>query len=538
MIIAFAQVNLLVGDIAANAEKIAGFAARARDEHGASLAIFPELAVTGYPPEDLLLRPGLYRQVARALQRIAHAAAGIDIVVGHPDSDNGAIYNSCSWFRGGDVVAGYRKRILPNYGVFDEKRYFSPGEAVRIVDFGGIPVSMSICEDLWTPQHALESARAGAAMLLNINASPFHFEKLEERMALIRRRAGETGMAILYGNLVGGQDELVFDGGSMAADGEGEFAMIAPQFEEGLFLVEAGFDTGRVRLSGGSGLAARPSHADAAWRALVLGIADYVRKNRFNGVVIGLSGGIDSAVTLCLAVDALGAGRVNALLMPSRYTSDISITDARELADRLGVSHHTVSIEPPFTAFREILQPLFAGLPEDATEENIQARCRGVLLMAISNKTGRLVLTTGNKSEVAVGYATLYGDMAGGFAPLKDASKTLVFDLARHRNRDREIIPWRTIERPPSAELRADQKDEDFLPPYEMLDRILERYVERDQAPEEIIDAGFDPATVRRVVELVDRNEYKRRQAAPGIKISKRAFGRDRRYPITSAYRE
>ncbi|MBI2994022.1 MAG: NAD+ synthase [Gammaproteobacteria bacterium] len=538
MRIAIAQINLHVGNISGNADRIIGMIRAARDEHRAGLVVFPELTLTGYPPEDLLLRPELHRQVDRALKHIAQTASGIDVIVGLPQPDDGRLYNCCVYLRDGVVVATYRKRVLPNYGVFDEKRHFTPGDALQFVQVEGIPVSLSICEDLWTPEHARESAQRGAALLININASPYHAEKHGERAELLSQRVRETGLGILYVNLVGGQDELVFDGGSLAIDHAGKFALRAPQFEEGLYLLDAEANQGKVRLRSLQPETPLPDRLESIYQALVLGVRDYVLKNGFPGVVVGLSGGIDSALTLCLAVDALGAGLAQALIMPSRYTAPMSIEDAQFLCTRLGVRHDTISIEPPFQAFADVLTPLFRGLPADATEENIQARCRGILLMAISNKTGKMVLTTGNKSEMSVGYATLYGDMAGGFAPLKDVSKMLVYELAGWRNRDVEVIPARTIDRPPSAELRPDQKDEDSLPPYSVLDPILERYVERDQSPEEIIHAGFDATTVHRVVSMVDRAEYKRRQAAPGIKISKRAFGRDRRYPITSAYRE
>ena len=538
MRIAIAQSNQHVGDISGNADKVIRMLGDARDGHRARLVVFPELAVTGYPPEDLLQRPELYRQVERALAQIAASARGIDIIVGSPQSVQGRLYNCCHYLRDGTAIATYRKRVLPNYGVFDEKRHFTPGDKLCIVQVDGIPASLSICEDLWTPEHARESAQQGARLLININASPYHADKQEERKQLLAERARETGLAILYVNLIGGQDELVFDGGSLAIDGAGHFAFPAPQFTEGLFLMEIDGTAEKLRLRGLQPDEPALGRAESVYRALTLGVRDYVLKNRFPGVVVGLSGGIDSALTLCIAVDALGAERVQALLMPSRYTSPISIEDARVLCAHMGVRHDTISVEEPFQAFTRALAPQFEGLPADATEENIQARCRGILLMAISNKTGRMVLTTGNKSEMSVGYATLYGDMAGGFAPLKDVSKMLVYELARWRNRNGEAIPARTIERPPTAELRPDQKDEDSLPPYPVLDPILERYVELDQSPEEVIRAGFNPATVRRVASMVDRAEYKRRQAAPGIKISKRAFGRDRRYPITSGYRE
>jgi NAD+ synthase (glutamine-hydrolysing) len=538
MRVAIAQINLHVGDIAGNAAKMLECAATARDRHRADLVVFPELALTGYPPDDLLLRPGLHSQVRIALGRMAGAARGIDMLLGYPESADGRIYNSCAWLRDGAVAANYRKRVLPNYGVFDEKRHFTPGEDVRIVSAHGIPIALSICEDLWEPEHARECAAQRAQLLININASPYNTGKLQERLTLLERRRSESGLSIIYANLVGGQDELVFDGGSLAIDGSGKLSLVAPQFTEGMHVLDAETRGGAVLLRSETGIVPEAERAESIYRALVLGVRDYVDKNGFRGVVIGLSGGVDSALTLCIAVEALGAKRVQALLMPSRYTSPMSIEDARALAAGLGVEHHTIPIERPFTAFTEVLQPLFSGLSQDTTEENIQARCRGILLMAVSNKTGRMVLATGNKSEMSVGYATLYGDMAGGFAPLKDVFKTTVYDIVRWLNREAQVIPERTISRAPTAELRENQKDQDSLPPYEILDPILERYVELDQQPEEIIAAGFDAQTVRRVAAMVDQNEYKRRQAPPGVKISQRAFGRDRRYPITSRYRE
>ena len=538
MRITIAQINTLVGDIAGNTQKIIRCAMEARDRQGSGLVIFPELAVTGYPPEDLLYRPDLYRQTARALADISSASESIDIIVGHPEREHEKIYNACSYLAAGRVQARYRKRVLPNYSVFDEKRYFTPGADTCIVDLDGVPTALTICEDLWEPAPSVDAARHGARLLININASPYHHRKLEQRRNLLQARAAETGLAIAYVNLVGGQDELVFDGASLIIAPDGRFLFQAPEFDEGLFTVELGPGRGTPSIRSVYALPATPVREQSIYRALVTGIRDYVHKNGFNGAVLGLSGGIDSALTLCLAVDALGADNVEALIMPSRYTAAMSIEDSVTLAQTLGARHHTVPIDRSVDTLQESLSPLFANLPADTTEENIQARCRGLLLMAVSNKTGRLVLATGNKSEMAVGYATLYGDMAGGFAPLKDVFKTLVYRLCRWRNAERPDIPQRIIERAPSAELRPDQKDEDTLPPYDVLDAILERYIELDRSTAEITSEGFDAETVNRVARMVDRNEYKRRQGAPGIKITERAFGRDRRYPITSAYRE
>ena len=537
--VAIAQVDLCVGDIDGNTELVLEYISRARDNADADTIIFPELALTGYPPEDLLLRPHFHVQVERALQRVMRGSQGISVILGYPTEKETLLYNSCSLIRDRKVVTTYHKRNLPNYGVFDEKRYFTEGDKLNLVETPDFKVVLSVCEDLWTDNHVTEAAGAGAELVININASPYHTDKSSVREELLKRRAVDHHIAIIYVNLVGGQDELVFDGGSLVIDGRGEFVFKAPQFEQGMYLVELGrAAAGGITLESKSTQRPPLAFTESVYRALVLGVKDYVSKNGFKGAVIGLSGGIDSALTLAIAVDALGPENVEVLLMPSRYTAAMSNEDAQEMADKLGVSCHTVSIEKPFSAFAEILSPVFRDLPIDTTEENIQARCRGLLLMAVSNKTGKLVLTTGNKSEMAVGYATLYGDMAGGFAPLKDVPKTLVYKLSRWRNRTGEIIPQRIIDRPPSAELRFDQKDEDSLPGYDVLDPILEKYIELDLTPGEIINAGYDRDTVYQVIRLVDRNEYKRRQAAPGVRITERAFGRDRRYPITSRYQE
>ncbi len=533
--IALAQINLLVGDIEGNCARVLEAAARARDQLGAAAVLFPELTLTGYPPEDLLLRPGMVRRVNAALERLSAQVRGIDLIVGYPHRDGGCLYNAASVIRGGEVVATYHKQCLPNYSVFDEKRHFEAGTEPCVVAIGGVPVGLSICEDIWRPGVASRAAQAGARVLLNLNASPFHVGKRAEREAVLRDRVAECGIPIVYLNLVGGQDELVFDGESMVADRDGTITRRLAAFEEAIEVAE--FDVGAAPPRALPGGLAEPLAEEASvYRALVLGVRDYVGKNGFAGAVIGLSGGIDSALTLAIAVDALGAERVQSVMMPSRYTARISIEDAAAEARALGVAHQLVSIEGPFEAFRAALEPVFAGAAPDVTEENIQARCRGVILMALSNKGGHILLTTGNKSEMSVGYATLYGDMAGGFAPIKDVPKTLVYRLARYRNALAPVIPQRVLERPPSAELAPDQKDTDSLPPYETLDPILEAYVERDLSVAEIIAQGFDGGIVERVVGLVNRNEYKRRQAPPGVRITRRAFGRDRRYPITSRF--
>ena len=529
--IALAQLNLLVGDIEGNAGRIINAAARARDEQQADLIVFPELSLTGYPPEDLVLRNELIMRVEASLETLCRSISGIVAVVGYPKQREDGLYNSAGIIRDGQVIAEYDKCLLPNYSVFDEKRYFESGDEPCVVDISGLRIGITICEDIWYREPAAKAKEAGAEILVNLNASPFHKGKSVEREELVAKRAQETGLPIVYVNLVGGQDELVFDGGSFVANAEGAVVMRTAFFEEAQPVIE--FD-GLVPIP--SEVIRHQSDEAEIYRALVLGTRDYVEKNGFRGALVGLSGGIDSALTLAIAVDALGADRVEAVLMPSRYTSDMSNEDALKEADSLAVEYRVIPIEPAFETFLEMLKPEFRNLPEDTTEENIQARCRGIVLMAISNKTGRMLLSTGNKSEMSVGYATLYGDMAGGFAPIKDVPKTMVYRLAEYRNRGGEVIPRRVIERPPSAELKADQKDSDSLPEYDVLDAILLRYIEQDQCVERIVQDGFDPQTVRRVAGMVDNNEYKRRQAPPGVRITRRAFGRDRRYPITSGF--
>ena len=536
--IALAQINLCVGDIKGNTILIIENILQAKEQLHADIIIFPELAITSYPPEDLLLRPALHLQIKKSLKDICNAVHGIDVIIGYPLLSEGKLYNSCSLLREGAIKETYHKQLLPNYGVFDEKRYFEPGDETILFDLCGIPTALSICEDIWEDSPCQKAKDAGAKLIININASPYHSEKAAMREELLKSRALESGLDIIYTNLIGGQDELVFDGDSMAVNNRGKIVFRAPQFAEDLYLVRYS-ETHDEKFSVADGYTySALSENESIYTALVLGVKDYVQKNGFTGAVIGLSGGIDSALTLCIAVDALGADNVEVLIMPSQYTASMSNEDAQSQAETLGVKFSIIPIGEAFSAFNNLLSERFANSPADTTEENIQARCRGILLMAISNKTGKLVLTTGNKSEMSVGYATLYGDMAGGFAPLKDIPKLMVFELAEWRNEQQKIIPQRVIDRPPSAELREDQKDEDSLPPYATLDPILERYIELDQSPAEIIESGFDAEIVKLIVSLVDRNEYKRRQAAPGVRISKRAFGRDRRYPITSAYKE
>ncbi len=545
-----AQINATVGDLAGNVALIVEAARRAHAQ-GARLMLTPELGLCGYPPEDLLLRPAFMRACADALADCARRLSewpDLFVVVGHPhqygvhgDLRSNSVsvpqrYNAASVLNGGRVLATYCKRELPNYQVFDERRYFASGrdtgQGAVVFEVEGLRFGLTICEDAWFEEPARTAKAAGAQVLCVINASPFHLGKIAEREARMAERARAVGLPLLYAHLAGAQDEVVFDGGSFALDATGRIGARATMFDEALAVVEVSADTvhGNVNET--------PSIEAQAWAALVAGVRDYVDKNGFPGVIIGFSGGIDSALVLAIAVDALGPERVRTVMMPSRYTADISWLDAREMARRLGVRYDEIPIAPMFDAFRQSLAAEFAGLTEDATEENIQARVRGVLLMALSNKFGAIVLTTGNKSEMATGYCTLYGDMAGGFAVLKDVAKTLVYRLARWKNaQGAEVIPERIITRPPSAELRADQKDQDSLPPYEVLDAILQRYMEEDQGIDEILAAGFAPADVERVTRLIKINEYKRRQAPVGIRITHRAFGRDWRYPITSKFR-
>ena len=535
MKIGLAQLNTRVGAIDANANKVLDYAARARDEHGCELVLFPELTLCGYPPEDLLLHRGLRARVETAFAKVRGNVRGIALYLGYPEYHGDSIYNSAALLRDGRVLGNHRKVALPNYSVFDEKRYFQPGDAATVVDLDGFRFGLIICEDVWLPEPCRAPAEAGAQAILVINGSPFHMTQQRVREQVLAARAKENSLPLIYLNMVGGQDELVFDGGSVVVDAAGEVRFRAPAFEEGLYVVELDRVDGKLVPRAPAPQPLAPL-VERVYRALVLGTRDYVEKNGFRGVVLGLSGGIDSALTLALAVDALGAKRVHAVMMPSRFTSAMSTEDAADLARRLGVRYDTLSIEPMFESTLGVLREQFAGLAPDATEENIQARCRGVLLMAISNKLGEMLLTTGNKSEMAVGYATLYGDMAGGFAPLKDCTKTLVYQLANYRNGIAAVIPERVITRAPTAELRENQKDSDSLPPYDVLDPILEAFIEKDYSVEQIAALGFERATVVRVLQMVKRAEYKRRQAPPGVRVSSRAFGRDWRYPITSGY--
>ena len=529
MKLAVAQINCTVGDLMGNSARIVASANSAKAA-GASLMLTPELALSGYPPEDLLLREDFHQACERALQDLAGLVTGLTVIVGHPLRYQDACYNAASVLRDGQVVATYRKHALPNHSVFDEVRYFEPGSEPLVFEHDGVRVGVVICADVWESAPVRLAKQAGAEILLALNASPYHMEKLYARHEVLRARVAESGLPVVYANLVGGQDELIFDGASFVLDSRGELMHQLPAFREALAVVE---------LQDGEplpGEIAAPQSLEASvYQALCLGLQDYVSKNKFPGVVLGLSGGIDSALTLAVAVDALGAGKVRAVMMPSEYTADISINDAATMADRLKVRYSELPIGDLFALFQQTLAGEFAGLPFDATEENLQARIRGMLLMALSNKFGSIVLTTGNKSEMAVGYATLYGDMAGGFSLLKDVPKTLVYRLAHYRNSISLVIPERIITRPPSAELKPGQTDQDSLPPYEILDAIMEAYVEQDASRADIIAMGYQAEDVVRVTGLIDRNEYKRRQAPIGVRITQRGFGKDRRYPITSS---
>ncbi|KEQ17494.1 NAD+ synthase [Endozoicomonas numazuensis] len=530
--IVMAQLNLKVGDIDGNTHRVIESAEQARDQHQADMVVFPELTLCGYPPEDLLLRPSMVLRIEQAVSKLA-AVKGIDLVMGLPAMGAHGLENQAVVLRDGQVVARYAKQHLPNYQVFDEKRYFIPGQKPCIFECKGVKLALTVCEDLWYQSPAKQALEAGADLILSLNASPFHKDKQSIRYETIRSRCHETGLPVLYVNLFGGQDELVFDGGSFAMNSNGQVAVRADYFTEGLYT--ACFDTS-VKAFDQEIVPELPSLHERVYKALVTGVRDYVNKNGFKGVVLGLSGGIDSALTLAIANDALGAERVQAVMMPFRYTSNMSLEDAQEEADILGVDYSVMPIEPMFDAFMGTLSAQFENTHKDTTEENLQSRCRGVMLMAISNKKGYMVLTTGNKSEMAVGYATLYGDMCGGYNALKDVPKTLVFALSEYRNTLGYVIPQRVIDRPPSAELAPDQVDEDSLPPYDDLDRIIEMYVEEDKSAEAIIESGFDRETVYRVLRLIDINEFKRRQAVVGVRITPRGFGRDRRYPITNGW--
>ena len=538
-----AQINLLVGDIDANTNLVIAAAREAIANFSADIIAFPELTLTGYPPEDLLLRPSLQVRIDKAIDRILAANLNIFIVFGYPEKQGARLFNSLMVIKGAQRLANYRKQHLPNYQVFDERRYFDQGSSPCIVEIAGVNVAFTICEDMWEREPVMQARVGGTQLMININASPYHVQKIEERRQLLYNRAREGGFPIVYVNLVGGQDELVFDGGSMVVANTGACHFLAPAFTEGLHqvFIELPANVGVPCEVALQALAPSLTPEAEIYQALVVGVRDYVNKNRFKGVVLGLSGGIDSALTLAIAVDALGAERVQAVMMPFQFTSQLSLDAAAQQARHLGVGYRVISIASVYAAFLDALAESFAGTQVDVSEQNLQARCRGVLLMAISNKKGLLVLTTGNKSEIAVGYSTLYGDMAGGFDVLKDVFKTTVYKLAHYRNtgfsqNPVDVIPQAVIERPPSAELAPGQVDQDSLPPYDMLDRILEAYVEQDLSATAIIAMGFDESIVKRVLRMVDLNEYKRRQSPIGVRLTRRGFGRDRRYPITNAW--
>lgn len=569
VVVALAQINCTVGDLAGNAAKILDAAGKARTQ-GADVLLTPELSLCGYPPEDLILRDSFLSAARQQLDALAaslqQTVPGLKAIVGFPEKGGSYTYNAAALLDGGKVAAIYRKRNLPNYTVFDEQRYFRPGDTPVVFEANGVKLGILICEDIWgnlgplttRPEPSLDQLKgmlasrpdawdakaamaareAGAQALLVLNASPYHMRKSATRYDVVRERIKETGLPVIYCNLVGGQDELVFDGASFALDAQGELALQMKLFEEAheaVTLTAEGKAPARLK---GYHVTADLNIEAEVYGALKLGVKDYIGKNGFPGAIIGLSGGIDSALTLAIACDALGADRVRAVMMPSQYTADISWIDSREMVKLLGVRYDEIAIKPMFDTYLTALAGEFKGRPIDATEENIQARIRGTLLMALSNKFGSIVLTTGNKSEMAVGYCTLYGDMAGGFAVIKDIAKTLVYRLSRYRNTVSPVIPERIITRPPSAELRPDQKDQDSLPEYEVLDAILGMYVEEDKSPPEIIAAGYAKQSVEQVVRLIRINEYKRRQAPVGVRVTHRAFGRDWRMPITNRFRE
>lgn len=533
--IVMAQLNLLVGDVQGNTRAVIDAAHRARDELKARMVVFPELALTGYPPDDLLLRNDFLGEISTAIARVCREVRDVALILGAPVRRGTGLLNAALVIEQGQIAGTYAKHCLPTYGVFDDRRYFQPGSEPCVVDIDGCRIGVTICEDAWHAGPVAWAAEMGAEVVVNINASPFDQYKWAAREAVIRERIGESAVVMLYCNMAGGQDEVVYDGASCVFGRLGELRVRAPRFRPGLVAVDLIRQAGRWEPKEGV-IEEDPSEEAVLYDALVWGVRDYVEKNGFPGVILGLSGGIDSALAACVAVDALGAERVEAVMMPTQYTSGMSRTDAAELARNLGIRYHVLAIEGIFSAFLEVLQPVFADAQPDVTEENLQSRIRGTLLMALSNKYGRLVLATGNKSELAVGYATLYGDMVGGFAPLKDIFKTDVYRLARYRNELGEVIPPNILARPPSAELRPNQLDTDTLPEYTVLDAILAAYVEEDRSVEDIVAEGYHRAVVQQVVRLVQRNEYKRRQAQPGVKVTTKAFGRDRRYPITSGF--
>ena len=533
--IVLAQIDLIVGDITGNTERILEYCERAKDESDADLIVFPELSISGYPPEDLLLHSGLKRRITEAMESIKRNVRGIAILVGFPEYTQDHIFNSCVVYYNNKELIRYRKHALPNYSVFDEKRYFTSGDETAVFELHGTKIGINICEDIWYSQPACKAKLAGAELIVVINGSPYQKDGQNLRELTIKKRISEVKIPIIYLNLVGGQDELIFDGASFVMNVEGEVTYRAPAFEETIACIE--FE--RIKenvIPISNSIESKLEEIESVYKALVKGTKDYILKHNFPGVVLGLSGGIDSALTLAIACDAIGNENVRAVMMPFKYTSTMSLEDAQLQSSILDIQYDILPIETLYDAANTLLVPIFGGADIDATEENIQSRARCILLMAISNKTGLMLLTTGNKSEMAVGYATLYGDMAGGFAPIKDCTKTMVKRLAEYRNSISQVIPQRVIDREPSAELRDNQQDSDSLPPYELLDPILEAFIEEDLSVMEIVKRGYDKILVTSILEMVKRNEYKRRQAPPGIRISNRAFGRDWRYPITSGY--
>ncbi|MHB1947939.1 MAG: NAD+ synthase [Gammaproteobacteria bacterium] len=534
--VALAQLNFYVGDIQGNLLKSIDAAHIAREQMGADIIVFPELNLTGYPPEDLLLRKSFIAAANEALNEFKERVKNIHCVVSHPHATSHGLYNSSSLIYNGTILGRYAKQFLPNYGVFDEDRYFIPGNSACVIPINGVPVGIIVCEDLWNPAPIQQAANLGARLILVPNASPFEIDKHEQRHAILAKRAKSANLPIVYVNCVGEQDELIFDGGSMVVDEAGKICQFAGFCNEIILPTDFEISTADALILNDPEFSI-PSEEQRIYDCLVLGVRDYLTKNHFPGALVGVSGGIDSALTLAIAADALGKDHVEAILMPSRYTADMSNEDAIALAENLGVKHTTISIEPAYQSFLDLLAPRFKDQKPDVTEENIQSRCRGLILMALSNKSGKMVLATGNRSEMAMGYATLYGDMCGGMAVLKDIPKTLVYRLAHYRNQISPVIPERTIERPPTAELAPNQKDEDTLPPYPVLDKILDLYLNQELGIDDILAQGFEEEVVRKVVKFINRNEYKRRQSAIGIRINNKAFGRDRRYPITSGFK-
>jgi NAD+ synthase (glutamine-hydrolysing) len=527
MKIAIAQLNCVVGDLAGNIKQILASVSQAKAE-GATLLLTPELSICGYSPEDLLLRQDFLAACDQALLLLSQSIQGITVIVGHPHQVGEKCYNAASVLQDGKIVATYHKQDLPNYSVFDEKRYFSAGDTPLVFEHHGVQIGVLICADIWVAEPAFKAKSAGAQLLVVINASPYHINKQEVRYALLKKRVSELHLPIVYTNLVGGQDELVFDGASFVMDADGQITHQLPALQTSFSIVE--FNRHQPLVGKRTPLLSQQA---AIYQVLTLGLRDYMRKNKFKNIVLGLSGGVDSALTLAIAVDALGADQVHAMMMPSEFTADMSVNDAREMANGLGVKYSEIAIKDLFENYLTTLSPQFGDLPMDTTEENLQARIRGMLLMAVSNKFGSIVVTTGNKSEMAVGYCTLYGDMAGGFALLKDVPKTIVYQLCHYRNAISQVIPERIITRPPSAELRPNQLDQDSLPPYDVLDGIIEAYVEKNLSLSKIVALGFNEAVVARVIKMIDRNEYKRRQSPVGVRITDRGFGKDRRLPIT-----